>query len=135
MICVFNNVTMTDMKIIILWKHTINHAIYIETPPWFITYNGCRIRKMWKVLNSFLQWCRIWNASKRYYELIFLMVLIMHIFVINFWYLPFLFHCQATGCCILLNPLSTTGLLTPFLIGSYHELFTCLANHYKALKM
>ncbi len=33
-----------------------------------------------------------------------------------------------------INPLSTTGLLTPFLIGSYHELFTNLANHYKALK-
>ncbi len=32
------------------------------------------------------------------------------------------------------NPLGTTGLLTPFLIGSFHELFTYLANHYKALK-
>ncbi len=37
--------------------------------------------------------------------------------------------------CKGINPLSTTGLLTPFLIGSYHELFTYLANHYKALKM
>ncbi len=33
------------------------------------------------------------------------------------------------------NPLSTTGLLTPFLIGSYHEMMTCLANHGKTLKM
>ncbi len=31
--------------------------------------------------------------------------------------------------------MSTTGLLTPFLIGQYLELFTCLANHDKALKM
>ncbi len=36
-----------------------------------------------------------------------------------------------------LNLLSTTGLLTPFLIGSYHETITCLANHNhdKAMKM
>ncbi len=33
------------------------------------------------------------------------------------------------------NPLSTTGLLTPFLIGSCHEMFTCVANYDKALKM
>ena len=35
----------------------------------------------------------------------------------------------------VLNPLSTTGLLTPFLIGSYHEILTCLANHGKTLNM
>ena len=29
----------------------------------------------------------------------------------------------------------TTGLLTPFLIGSYHEMFTCPANYDKSLKM
>ncbi len=34
-----------------------------------------------------------------------------------------------------INPLSTISLLTQFLIGSYHELFTYLANHYKALKV
>ncbi len=34
-----------------------------------------------------------------------------------------------------INPLSTTGLLTLYLIGSYHEMFTCVANHDKALKM
>ena len=34
-----------------------------------------------------------------------------------------------------LNPLGTTGLLTPFLIGSYHEMFTCSANYDKSLKM
>ncbi len=34
-----------------------------------------------------------------------------------------------------LNPLSTTGLLTPVLIGSYHEMFTCVANYDKAFKM
>ena len=33
------------------------------------------------------------------------------------------------------NPLGTTGLLTPFLIGSYHEMFTCSANYDKSLKM
>ena len=33
------------------------------------------------------------------------------------------------------NPLGTTGHLTQFPIGSYHELFTYLTNHYKALKM
>ena len=33
------------------------------------------------------------------------------------------------------NPLSTTGFLTPFLIGSYHGTITCLANHDKAKKM
>ncbi len=33
-----------------------------------------------------------------------------------------------------INPLSTTGLLTPFPIGLYHEMFTCLANYDKALK-
>ncbi len=33
------------------------------------------------------------------------------------------------------NPLSTTGLLTPFLIGPYHELFTCVANYDTAFKM
>ncbi len=27
------------------------------------------------------------------------------------------------------------GLLTPFLIGSYHEIFTCSTNYDKALKM
>ncbi len=32
------------------------------------------------------------------------------------------------------NPLSTTGLLTPFLIGSYLEIFTCVANYDRALK-
>ncbi len=36
---------------------------------------------------------------------------------------------------VWVNPLSTAGLLIPFLIGSHHELFTCSANHYKALKM
>ena len=35
---------------------------------------------------------------------------------------------------LVINPLSTTGLLTPFLIDSYHELITYLANHYKGLK-
>ncbi len=34
-----------------------------------------------------------------------------------------------------LNPLSITGLLTPFLIGSYLEMFTCSANYVKALKL
>ncbi len=34
-----------------------------------------------------------------------------------------------------LNPLRTTGLLTPFLIGSYHEMFPCSANCDKSLKM
>ena len=34
-----------------------------------------------------------------------------------------------------INPLGTTGLLTLSLIGPYHELFSYLANHYKALKM
>ena len=34
-----------------------------------------------------------------------------------------------------LNPLSTTGLLTPFLIGPYNELFTCIANYDKTFKM
>ncbi len=33
------------------------------------------------------------------------------------------------------NPLSTIGLLTPVLIGSYLEIFTCVANFDKALKM
>ncbi len=33
------------------------------------------------------------------------------------------------------NPLSTIGLLTPFLIGSYLVMFTCVANYDKALKM
>ena len=33
------------------------------------------------------------------------------------------------------NVLYTTGLLTPFLIGSYHEMFTCSANYDKSLKM
>ena len=33
------------------------------------------------------------------------------------------------------NSLSTTDLLTPFLIGSCHEMFICLANYNKALKM
>ena len=33
------------------------------------------------------------------------------------------------------NPLGTTGLLTPFLIGSYHEMFTYSANYDKSLKM
>ena len=32
------------------------------------------------------------------------------------------------------NPLSTTGLLTPVLIGSYHEMFTWVANYDRALK-
>ena len=32
----------------------------------------------------------------------------------------------------LINPLGTTGLLTPYLIGSYHEMFTCVANYDKA---
>ena len=31
--------------------------------------------------------------------------------------------------------LITTGLLTSFLIGSYFEMFTCVANYDKALKM
>ena len=31
---------------------------------------------------------------------------------------------------LFLNPLNTTSLLTPFLIGSYHEISTCLANYY-----
>ncbi len=45
-------------------------------------------------------------------------------------------HTLLQGNCVTdINPLSTTGLPTPFLIGSYHELFTYLANHYKALKM
>ena len=35
----------------------------------------------------------------------------------------------------LFNPLSTTGLLTPVLIGSYHDLFTGVINYDKALKM
>ena len=34
-----------------------------------------------------------------------------------------------------INPLSTTGLLTTFLIGSYHETTTYLANHDKTKKM
>ena len=34
-----------------------------------------------------------------------------------------------------INPLSATGLLTPILIGSYLEKFTCVANYDKALKM
>ena len=37
---------------------------------------------------------------------------------------------EAEGVCI--NPLNTTGLLTPFLIGSYHEICTCVANYDKA---
>ncbi len=32
-------------------------------------------------------------------------------------------------------PLGTTGLLTPFLIGSYHEMFTYSASYDKSLKM
>ncbi len=42
------------------------------------------------------------------------------------------FWCEIRWCLSTLNP--WTGLLTPFLIGSYHELFTYLANHYKAFK-
>ena len=34
-----------------------------------------------------------------------------------------------------INPLSTTGLLSPFLIGSYHETSTSLASPDKAKKM
>ncbi len=34
-----------------------------------------------------------------------------------------------------INPLGTTGLLTPFLIGSYHEMFTSSANYDKSLKI
>ena len=33
------------------------------------------------------------------------------------------------------NPPGITGLLTPFLICSYHEMFTCSANYGKSLKM
>ncbi len=36
---------------------------------------------------------------------------------------------------LLVNPLSTTGLLTPFQIGPYLEMFTWVANYDKALKM
>ncbi len=35
----------------------------------------------------------------------------------------------------VLTLLSTTRLLTSFLIGSYHEMFTCVANYDMALKM
>ena len=34
-----------------------------------------------------------------------------------------------------LNPQSTTDPLTPFLIGSYHEISICIANYDKALKI
>ncbi len=34
-----------------------------------------------------------------------------------------------------LNLPSTTALLTLFLIGSYHEMFTCVANYDITLKM
>ncbi len=45
------------------------------------------------------------------------------------------FSLQETKTKHKFNPLSTTALLTPFLIGSYHAMFTYLANGYKALKM
>ncbi len=35
----------------------------------------------------------------------------------------------------VINPLSTTGHLKPFLIGPYLETFTCVANYDEALKM
>ncbi len=68
---------------------------------------------------------------------------------IGFWWLKLsanIHHFNAYNCSIFninkseklfstLNPLSTTGLLTSFVIGSYHEIFTCLANHNKATKM
>ncbi len=45
-------------------------------------------------------------------------------------------------CCVLfyaldmnlIIPLSTSGFLTPFLIGSYHGKYTCLANPDKGLE-
>ena len=43
--------------------------------------------------------------------------------------------CSVVVAVVKFNPLSTTGLLTQFLIGSYHELFTYFTNHYQALKM
>ncbi len=64
-----------------------------------------------------------------------------------YWYFPFEFtnlilgdpagsHKNNENHKSSVNPLSTTGrLLTHFLISSYHEYFTYLANHYKALKM
>ncbi len=33
------------------------------------------------------------------------------------------------------NPIIITGPLTPFVIGSYHEIYTCLANYNKCLKL
>ncbi len=49
-------------------------------------------------------------------------------------------HCLSNLIVVLnldddLNPLNTSGLLTPFPIGSYREVFICLANHDNALKM
>ncbi len=35
---------------------------------------------------------------------------------------------------LTLNPLSTSGLLTLYLIGSYHEMFICLGTYEKPLK-
>ncbi len=35
----------------------------------------------------------------------------------------------------LINPVSTTGRLTPFLIVLYQKMFTCLANYVKSLKI
>ena len=34
-----------------------------------------------------------------------------------------------------INPVTTTSLLTLFLIGPYHELFTCVANYDKLSKL
>ncbi len=34
-----------------------------------------------------------------------------------------------------INPLSTTDLVTPFLIGSYHEMFLFVANYDTGFKM
>ncbi len=48
-------------------------------------------------------------------------------------YVNYIFLCKILT--ITFNPLSTTGLLTQYLIGLYHEMFICLANYEKPLKV
>ncbi len=72
---------------------------------------------------SFNQYCITYGWRSTYYQLIW-NIRTAHVEIILCFSNTF-----------MVNPLGTSGLLTPFLIGSYHEMFTCLANYDKSLKM
>ncbi len=67
------------------------------------------------------------------FSIICLIELTVHSKIVAVRFSPMLYHSNMLEC--HLTPLNTIDLPTPFLIGSYHEAITCLANYDKAKKM